>query len=530
MEQLKIILQKILSEKSTIDWLIVHEISKQNIQVDGIEFSFVDGKERFDEPFKTNQGYIFLKNDCAIKGFDKIVVELSEFLKDNITALSNLFIINTRISYKGEDKEIILKHFKKNIGQTCCDAIFAKLIDSLNLEYYKDIRSERENNFTSTNEWLDIFHSAQYTHSISDPVVNCLFLVREKHCSGIKYNVLQNMKPLMRAVLIGQYGYTIEISDTKLKEIYGNQYELSFLSACLIDDSLIPAWLSKDLISIFINNYWKNIGEQLFIHIFGLSYRNKNQNELSSYLADLLHIILLDKIMNDSTETRELIKTLEFPKDFIALFYWFHSKQTEINAIPDTIKFFILEQFMSELQRISKELPVYFASERSSDPFSSFQLNEQKYQIALAYLLWFLLFASDEYRKQLKNVFFEFKPLFYGGFRARHLATQFTELMLLIGLSVIHLKGELDETEWSMIKKYLSIIEETVLIPYIHLAERNSEVWDMNNKKEMYQYRAGLYLINKYLCEIRNSDKNTYYSALFTKIDEIKVAKWKYDS
>jgi hypothetical protein len=529
MEQLKIILQKILSEKTTIDWLIVHEISKQNIKVDGIEFSFVDGKERLDEPFKTCQGYISLKNDSAIKGFDKIVAELSDYFKDNLTALSNLFIINTRTSYKGEDKEIILKHFKKKIRQICCAEIFANLIDSLNTEYYKDTRFKSKNNFTSLNEWLEIFQSAQYTHSISDPLLDCLFLVREEHCSSINYDLFQDMKPLMRAVLIEQYGFTIEMSDTKLKEIHNNQYELSFLSAYLIDESQVPNWVSQELISIFINNHWKNIGEQFFIHIFGLSYKNKNQNELNSHLADLMHNILSNKILNDSAGARELIKMLEFPKDFIALFYWFHSKQIEINTIPDAIRVLVLEQFIGELQRIRKVLPAYFASEHSTDPFSSFQLNEQKYQMALAYLLWFLLFASNEHRKQLKNIFYEFKPLFYGGFRAYHLAMQFAELMLLIGLSVIHL-NELDTAEWDAIKKYLSIIEETILIPYIHLAERNSEIWDMNSKKELHQYQAGLYLINEYLCQIRSSGINKHYLELFSKIDEIKVAEWRYEN
>ena len=527
MEQLKIYIQKILSEKSTIDWLIVHSISKYDNRIDGIDFSFVDGKERLDEPFKTCQGYISLEKNDVVIDFNKIIVELSDYFKGNLIALANLFIIATRASYKGEEKEIILKIFKEKAGQSLCIEIFAKLIDSLNSGYYKDNRYNN-NQFKSTDEWLNIFRSAQYTHSISDPLVESLFLMRDKHGNSLNYDLFKNMKPFMRAVLICQYGFIFEISDNGLREVYENQYELSFLSAYLINihSSEVPNWLSQELVEKFVND-WKNIGRQVFVHIFGLSPRNKNQNEIFENLRNLMHEILHDKLSKDSEEIKKLISIFEFPKDFIALANWFSLKQINTTSITEVNKIAILGQFIQELQRISKKLPTFFASEHSSDPWSSFQFGEEKYQITYAYLLYFLLFATDKDRKLLKNVFYEIKPLFYGGFKACRLATQFTELMLLIGLSAIHLNN-IDDEGWNLIKKYLVIIEDTVLIPYIHIAERNNEIWDTNRKKEMYQYQAGLFLISDYLEKIYKSNIKEYYKDFFQIIEEVKVAKWKY--
>src|SRR5690606_24117002 len=118
--------------------MVVHDISKSKIEFEGVEFSFVDGKERYNEPFKTNQGYISLNKPSVVSDFQRIANELLEEFKSNPIALANLFIIFTRASYKGEDKETLLKIFKKQLGKDVCTNIFNLLISSLNNEYYKD--------------------------------------------------------------------------------------------------------------------------------------------------------------------------------------------------------------------------------------------------------------------------------------------------------------------------------------------------------------------------------------------------------
>ena len=94
MEKLKASINDILSKKSTIDWLIVHEISKLNPNVEDLEFSFVDGKERINEPFKTSQGYIYLKTHVSVTKFEKILVELCESIKANSFFFANLELAN----------------------------------------------------------------------------------------------------------------------------------------------------------------------------------------------------------------------------------------------------------------------------------------------------------------------------------------------------------------------------------------------------------------------------------------------------
>lgn len=527
MEKLKTIIQKTIYSKSTIDWMIVRDISKSKIEIEGVEFSFVDGKERYNEPFKTNQGYLSLNSPFVIGEFEKIAKELLEEFKSNPIALANLFILFTRASYKGEDKETLLKNFKKQLEKDVCTNIFNLLISSLNTEYYKDNYSIKKP--FSTNDWLDIFRSTQYMHGISDPLINCLQLVRSERNRKIDFDLLEKMQPLLRAVLVGQYGFDLEISKSKLKKLYQSVEELIFLSACLIDDfapdKTPPDWLTETLIEKFLENHWDTIGKQIFVHTFGLSYRNKNDNKLYERLRDLSHAILLKHLKTENDETLKWIRKFEFPNDFIALFGWLSSKEIKLTEIPDSNRAAITNQFVSELQRIAKSTPVHLASENSSDPFTSFQLYERKYQVALAYVLLFLLSATDTNRKDIENVCHEFKTLFYGGVRATHLATHFTELMLLIGLSGNWVNG-LDEAEYLALKKYLKILSDTVLIPYIYLKEREDEIWNPESEREAFQFNAGSYLITTALAKIQKHQIGQYYQDFFEKINETAVANW----
>lgn len=525
---LKTVIQKIIPSKSKIDWMIIHDISKSKIEVEGIEFSFIDGKERYDEPFKTSQGYLSLKSSSAINEFTKTANELLEEFESNPIALANLFILFTRASYKGEDKETLLKNFKKKLGKDVCSKIFDLLISSLNSDYYEDSYSTKKPG--NTNDWLDIFRSTQYIHGISDPLINCLQLVRSERNRKIDFDLLEKMKPLLRAVLIGQYGFDLEISKSKLKKLYHNEDELIFLSACLIDDSApdktSPDWLTQILIERFFENHWDTIGKHIFVHVFGLSFRNKNNNKLYDRLKDLSHAVLIKHLKVENSETVKWISQFEFPSDFIALFEWFSSKKIYPNEIPNSNRAAIANQFISEMQRIAKSIPVHLASENSSDPFTSFQLYEGKYQTDLAYVLLFLLSATDTNRKDIEKVCHEFKTLFYGGFRATYLATHFTELMLLIGLSGNYLKG-LNKAEYSSLKKYLKIISDTVLIPYIHLKEREDEVWNPESEREVFQFNAGSHLVINAMANVRKHEIGKHYEPFFKVIDEVKIAEWK---
>jgi hypothetical protein len=87
----------------------------------------------------------------------------------------------------------------------------------------------------------------------------------------------------------------------------------------------------------------------------------------------------------------------------------------------------------------------------------------------------------------------------------------------------------LDENARLSLKQYLKIITDTVLIPYIHLAERDDEIWNPESEKEVFQFNAGRYLITTALVNIKKHEIAQYYNDFFKSIDSIKIAQWSYE-
>ena len=527
MKQLKSIIQDTLSSKKAIDWLILHDIAKCiDTPLADVELSFIDGKERLEEPFKTCQGYISVV-EKSFTAFSQIIHELTTVNQNNIIALSNLFVVITRYGGHYEEQSILENAFKECIGDVKSKMVFTTLIKSLNEEYYKDNNSLHSIKPDTLAEWLHLFRSVQYLHSLSDPLVSSLCLVKE-HGRDIDYDLLINMNPLLRAVLVSQYGFTLQLSDDELKYRCNDGYGLSLIMACLLSRADIPSWLSQELINVCIENFWEKIGKQMFNYTFGLNYRNRNENEVYTKLKDLLHNSIILKMTTSAIDSEKCIATLSFPHDFIALSSWLEYKKDAWEKIPYEVKPYFIRQFISELQRIVKTLPTYFSSEKYDDPFLSFQLHERKYKAMLAYVLLFLSLANDDELKSIKNVCYKFKPLFYGGYKAVFLAKNFSTIMLLISLSGESLYNLSDE-EWNVVKKYIKGIAQTILIPYIHISERDQTIWEDDIQKKMSCANVDLCLVKDHLCRIQNSDIREVYKEIFDTIEDTKIAKWKYE-
>jgi hypothetical protein len=534
MNDLKKAIQQVLNDKTSIDWLIVHSVSKLNLSVENVEFSFVDGKEKHDEVFNTNQGFISLKTKDSINLFKKILIELEDEFKDNHVALANLYIIITRTSYKGEDKESYIKEFKLRVNSDTVKIIFENLIDSLNNEYYKQSYS-KNTNINNTEEWLSLFRSAEYSHGFSDPILYVLNLVKVNQKWIIDFNYIKKMKPVLRASLIGWYGFDLIISKKTFNQILKDDNELAFISAYLIDDigknKTSPEWLTTELVNCFIQKHWDNIGKHMFFHTFGLSYRNKNENNKSNLfelLETLIHCELIKILHSNNGNFTKWINKVTFPSDFITLFSWFSIKEIDLATISDENEHAITNQFISELSRIYKEIPSYIATDRHSDPFDSYQLSEPKYLNTLAYILIFLLDADENNYKEIKKICYDFKPLFYGAYHSKHIANNFTELLLLIFLSA-HRIVNLNEDLAKNIGNLFKILDETILIPYIHLSEQNDEIWSTDKEKYQMSYNAGKYLVNEYIIQNSKHEVNKYYQDFLEEVKNIKVTQWPFE-
>lgn len=118
--------------------------------------------------------------------------------------------------------------------------------------------------------------------------------------------------------------------------------------------------------------------------------------------------------------------------------------------------------------------------------------------------------------------------LFYGGYRARSLATNYFELMLLIGLSGINMQG-LTDIHLTSIKNYIEIAISPALVSYVHLIERNDNIWDPERANHSSYSISGRRLISNALTRIKQHSIYPVYESLYKKIEDIMICEWPYE-
>lgn len=528
MKEIESKMLNILSETTEIDWLIIHRLSIEKFSE--IKFSSINKKEKLNEPFKTNLGYITFNNDDYISNYKKIIYSLISKLKRNRVALANLYILISRTSFRGENKYSLKTLFKEELGQEVINNIFELFLISLNKNYFSHLQNIQKKCDT-LNSWLELFRDVKYLFNISDILFSIIFLVTEKDFVKIEYKIIKDFKPVIKVMLTSYYN--VEIDKVKLLDIINkNIEESSFFSALIIVKEIIPHWVDEDVLKLLLLKYWDNIGKEIFHNIYGISYRNKGKD--FSKLKETINKILYEQIQNENNFNKVWLNSLNFPDCFISLFSWLNENKIDFNNINSINKEFITKSLINEFNEIANNFRKYIVSENDYSPFKSYQLNESKYQLSLSYMLLFLITSDEDsfkrYKKKLKKIFFKVKPQFYGGYESTYLAQHFTEIFLLIILSAVNITN-IDKRMSSNIEYLLEILSETILIPYIHLIEREEEIWNKETEFEVNQYDIGKYLINDYLRKIYNNENNLkiHFEKLFELFDELKISEWPYE-
>jgi len=322
-------LRILLESKEEINWLILKDLSKFYSATPDVSLSFFEGGRTFDLPFQEHLGYLNVtsagENDFKA-GFAEIVAHF----KNKTIATANIFILFTRISGSNELLSELLIDFKNIVGQDC-PLIYKSLVASLNGIYFKHHHLSKKTPKTAQ-DWLDIFRSAEGFSDMGDPVVRIIDLVPNENNRHLDYHWISYMSPLLRATLMGWYNFQLDADSLELISIINsNESEASYIAATILDDivpdRIAPVWLTNDIIRIFMWKYWLSIGKDLFIHVYGISYRNKHENQLFKSLKNSLHEILAEILLKEDDESELWITKFDFPTSYIAPFTWMGEKK-----------------------------------------------------------------------------------------------------------------------------------------------------------------------------------------------------------
>ncbi|SFH37527.1 hypothetical protein [Pedobacter insulae] len=523
-------LSSVIDSKTKPDWFILKELDKHYEGNKDLHFSFHDGPRTREYPFQAHQGYLCVEAS-AEKDFRQGFIEFVRLYKGNELALCNIYIVLSQISSNDKFTKSLEDDFKAIIDGEC-ETIYNRLIVALNKDYFNHHHywgSEPK----TVQDWLDIFRSSQGFHNITDPVIDVKKLVQPNKRLHLAYRHILVMKPLLRATLMGWYNFQLEATTEEvLQAISTSPTEAAFVAASILDDigpeRKAPAWLNREIVEVFVKKYWETIGKALFVHVYGISYRNQNENELFKSLQQLLHEVILERIQpNDATDVLWL-QEFDLPDTYIAFFWWAIENDVPFTNVPKVKRDLITTSLLTAVQKIVNDLVTYVAPDNNSDPFRSTEFLNEKYQRTLGYVLLYLLDAPDNNIKQLSSICFAFKPMYYGGYEANLIASRFTDFILLVVLSIDHLK-DLSQEMRANLKKILDIIGDSVLIPYVHLSERSSDIWDIDSKRETSYYNASKDLVNDKMKRTIGGAYTAEFNDFFSLMNEIKVAQWPFE-
>lgn len=519
-----------INNHQVIDWFIVRALSELFEGTNDLYFSLHDNRRTHDLPFRRHQGYLCVEetlNTAFIMAFSQI---LNDVLEQPLS-LANLYILYTRVS-GGEEAFIEeLTGLFTNMAQSKREQIFLTLADSLNQHYFAHTTLARETPKT-VQDWLNLFRAAQGFDHISDPVIRLIRLIEPKKRQYVPYTWVLHLKPVVRAPLMGWYHFQLDCPSDELITIISNDAsEAAYVGAVLMNEmgptSITPDWLNQYIIAIFVKQCWSNVGKAVFMHIYGLSYRNKNENPLFKTLEALFHKMLLELIQSSKSEDDVWLTDFDLPDTYIAFFNWITVNQIKFSEIPRSKGNLLIQTFINQLAAIAAKPEVYFTG-NSSDPWKSYALTEMKYLNTISYLLLYLLDTPAEQLKEMTKVFFNFKPLYFGEYTATYFANRFTEFILLI-LTAINNLHDLTEEMLQNLDGLLKGLADSVLIPYIHLTERESEIWDLHTNRQPMAHNASKYLINDALKSIRQGHYADHYKNIFDLFDAVKVTEWPYE-
>lgn len=231
---------------------------------------------------------------------------------------------------------------------------------------------------------------------------------------------------------------------------------------------------------------------------------------------------------NESSETTSWISHLEYPTHFIAVCSWLIENKKRFGKISMSNRSEMLNQFIKEMQAIARGILDLMAEKNGNEPFFASYFGEGKYLNTLAYLLILFLYADEDQLRSFKNVCFDFKPLFYGGYRATSIAEHFAEMIILIVLSGCNVTN-IGQDGYPKLHSLVKIVSETILIPFVHLIERESDIWNPEYEFGVSYSNIGRHQINVMLLKVKQSNIFAHYKAFFEKIEQVKVAQWPYE-
>lgn len=464
------------------DWMIVRRMCDSDDGDRRLKFSLFDDWHGRELPFGRHQGFITFVG-ASYKDVTTMLRDIYSHVKDDDMAVANLWILACRISMKAED--CLLGYIKQLMAESQRNRVFEILASSVVSEAYGGVGVYPE----TVDGWMRL----QFAYESHAHDFGCSIATLVSDGRKIDMDLLFKLPACLISALIFYGGYRLSLTPAEACALAEPRC-LALLCAMALhysyDKFYEPEWLSQKFVDKMITGDGASVGLSLLREVW--MYRPQQirftlqQVRLMKYCRRAVVSILA--AADDAT--RLWIDSLDIVKDMPVVLY-LASAMAPKPEVPTILGNRVIAALGDEVAAFPKIL----AQRGGNSGLTSLPLEARQSGVVFSMLGQSLASLGKDGLKDLTKTLYTLKQLYAGGYHATQFAMCVTELLIIAALMC----GPQTDDREAVLLEIIRKADETVMTPYVHLAERAAAIWEPAYVTNAYDLDKGKVILNKLL-------------------------------
>lgn len=464
------------------DWMIVRRMCDSDDGDRWLKFSLFDDWHGRELPFGRHQGFITFVG-ASYKDVTTMLCDIYSHVKDDDMAVANLWILACRINMKAED--YLLGYIKQLMTESQRNRVFDILASSVVSEAYGGVGYYPE----TVDGWIRLQCACEScAHDFACSIATLVSDGRK-----IDMDLLFKLPACLISALIFYCGYRLSLTPAEACAL-AEPRRLALLCAMALhysyDKFYEPEWLSQKFVDKMIIGDGATVGRSLLREAWMYSQQQTRFTLQQIRLMKYCRRAVVSILAAADDATRLWIDSLDIVKDMPVVLY-LASAMAPKPEVPTILGNRVIATLGDEVAAFPKIL----AQRGGNSALTSLSLEARQSGVVFSMLGQSLASLGKDGLKDLTKTFYALKQLYAGGYHATQFAMSVTELLILAALMC----GPQTDDREAVLLEIIRKADETVMTPYVHLAERTAAIWEPGYITSAHDLDKGKVIFNNLL-------------------------------
>lgn len=464
------------------DWMIVRRMCDSDDGDRRLKFSLFDDWHGRELPFGRHQGFITFAG-ASYKDVTTMLRDIYGHVKDDEMAVANLWILACRISMEAED--YLLGYIKQLMTESQRNRVFDILASSVVSEAYGGVGYYPE----TVDGWMRL----QFAYESCEHDFVCSIATLVSDGRKIDMDLLLKLPACLISALVFYGGYSLTLTPSEAC-VQTEPRRLALLCAMALhysyDKFYEPEWLSQKLVDKMITGDGSIVGRSLLREAWMYRPQQTRFTLQQIRLMKYCRLAVVSILAADDDATRLWIDSLDIVKDMPVVLY-LASAMAPTPEILTILGNRVIAALGDEVAAFPKTL----AQRGGNSGLTSLSLEARQSGVVFSMLGQSLASLENDGLKNLTKTLYALKQLYAGGYHATQFAMGVTELLIIAALMC----GPQTDDREAVLLEIIRKADETVMTPYVHLAERTAAMWEPGYITSAHDLDKGKVIFNNLL-------------------------------